>query len=72
MGIVNNFLDWLEKLLETKDEYGLTSRQREDVLWHAGKGEEGRDFAERLGVQAFGMDVRTFYKLLTDHGISTR
>lgn len=72
MGLVRNFLDWLDELTAPKDEYGLTDKQREDVLWHARKGEEGRDFAERLGVQAFGMDILQFYKLLTDYGISTK
>lgn len=64
--------NWWATITAPKDEYGLTDAQHEEVVWHARRGEEGRDFAERLGVQGYGMDIAAFYRLLIHHGISTQ
>lgn len=69
MGLVRNFLDWIDELTAPKDEYGLTDKQRKEVLAHCRRGEQGRDFAEELAVLAYGMDTTKFYKLLADYGI---
>lgn len=72
MNIARNFLDWFAELTAPKTEYGITEKQQEELLWHARRGEHGRDTAEVLATQVFGMDILKFYQLLSSQGIDTK
>lgn len=71
MNVWKTLAAWWAGFEATPDKYGFTDIQRDDILWHARRGERGRDFAEELAY-ACGLDPSQFYALLAEHSITSK
>lgn len=66
------FRNWLDELFSERDEFGLTDKQRAEILTLAKRSQTWRDAAEELACHAYGLKTSQFYLLLHRNGISTK
>lgn len=59
---------WLADLVTKRDAFGLTRKQRDEILGFA-KGKGGRALAERIACRTHGLTTSEFDLLLEQHGI---